>query len=407
MELSAALHAPARMDNPVKTYDWGSTTALALLQGREMPGHPEAELWMGAHRDGPSQIQDATGARISLPAAIEADPENVLGTDVLSAFGPRLPYLLKILAIDKPLSIQVHPDAERAASAYHQRSAIDGHIYSDPYPKPEMLYALQPVEALCGFRDPADARHLLGLLHGHRIATIAACFAAASSAEDQLRNAFTAMVTWPDEDRAGLVREFSQGAARLLRSADDSLPTGALRALHWVGALADLHPGDPMIGAPLLFELVAMEPGETLFVPAGAPHAYLGGVGVEIMGNSDNVLRAGLTHKPISIGELLHTLDAKSTPVVDIDEEQLSATEVAWRPQAREFQLTRVRLSGGQTPLAPLVGPQIVLCTTGAVTIATEEGAVALTPGHSAFLSARCGPAMASGTGELFRAAVA
>lgn len=416
MDVTTRVDRPTAMDNPIKPYPWGSTTALAALQGRTPTGAPEAELWMGAHPDGPSRLHLPDGSTPDLPAVLAADPAGVLGPHVVDTFGPRLPYLFKVLAIDAPLSVQVHPDATRARDVFDHGTGIDGHRYSDPYPKPEMLYALAPIDALCGFRDADTARAFFSLLDGARCARVAALLDPAKPGGEQILAAFTALVTWPADDRAALAAEVAASARRLLdadgTAPDGTAPDGPLadadlrEALELALDLTGRYPHDPMVTAPFILQLVHLAPGDTLFVPAGAPHAYLKGVGIEVMAGSDNVLRAGLTPKPVAVGELLHVLDVTSAPVLDPARHELSAHEVAWRPGALEFQLVRARLDGAEVALADLDGPQIALCSRGEITVTGASGSCTVTAGASVFVPAGQGPLRARGTGELFRAAV-
>src|SRR3712207_4578298 len=160
---------PMPMVNPVRDYDWGSATALARMQGRPASGRPEAELWMGAHPAAPSALDGGDGLLHRLDELVAAAPAQPLGPDVAAPFDGRLPFLLKVLAIARPLSLQVHPGPERARTAFEDVSTVFGeHRYTDPYPKPELLYALEPVDALCGFRPAAEAARLLTLLDGPR-----------------------------------------------------------------------------------------------------------------------------------------------------------------------------------------------------------------------------------------------
>jgi mannose-6-phosphate isomerase len=396
------------MANPIRDYDWGAIETLARLQGRTPSGAPEAELWMGAHPSAPSTVVDAEGTAHRLDELIARWPHDVLGPDVVAVHGPRLPYLLKVLAVASPLSVQVHPDRDRARNGFAGEVAVLGeHRYVDPFPKPEMLYALEPVEALCGFRPAADAARLLGLLDGPRLATIVEPLLGAGTGEDDaaLERAFEILVTWPDDDRADLAIEAADAALTVLAHAKPGDPEHA--AVGWVARLAGFFPKDALVVAPLLLDLVRLRPGETLFVPAGAPHSYLSGSGVEIMGNSDNVLRAGLTHKPIAVEELLQVVDGGSrphgTPAIP-----LGPSEVAWRPEAPEFQLTRLRLPDGTAVEAQsdLVGPQIVFASAGEVELRCDGANHVLGAGESALVPAGCGPIVFAGPGEVFRAAV-
>jgi mannose-6-phosphate isomerase len=399
------------MDNPVRAYDWGSTTALARLQGRRPPGGPEAELWIGAHPSDPSHLVGADGARRSLLAAVEEDPDGVLGPGLRNRFGTRLPFLLKILAVARPLSVQVHPGAARAAG----RFAEPGHggPYVDPFPKPELLYALHRTEALCGFRTPEDAAALLDLLESARARQVAAALHEDGAPGARLRHALAMLVTWPDGDRAGLTDDLTRACDRVLTgAAPGDLDSRQVRALVWCRRLVEQHPLDPLVAAPLLLDLVVLPPGGTLYVPAGAPHTYLRGMGVEIMGSSNNVLRAGLTHKEVAVDELLEVVDGDSRCRGDLLPEPLGEHEMAWRPPAPEFQLTRVRLHGRRAPSTwveadpRVTGPQILLCTAGAVTVHRGGATVDLRPGYSAFVTAGDDLVTLRGTGEVFRAAV-
>jgi mannose-6-phosphate isomerase len=420
------------MENPIHGFDWGSTTTLARLQGRTPTGRPEAELWMGAHPSSPSRLSAVTGPGAGGPAAGGADgpdgptgepagerlddligrrPLDVLGATVHDRFGPRLPFMLKLLAIAHPLSVQVHPTADRARTAYAGEVEVPGeHVYVDPHPKPEMLYALEPIDAMCGFRTVDEARRLLRLVGGSRMARVAEALDGEGSEDARIEAAFERLVTWPADDRPELVEEVSASCRRLLAEAGpqraDGLPPEARRALTWATRIAVEHPKDPLVAAPFVLDLVQLEPGETLFVPAGAPHCYLYGLGVEILGNSDNVLRAGLTHKPIAVEELLEIVHGGARPERDVPETWVSPYEVMWDPGVSEFRLSRVWLHDPApiTAYPHIAGPQIVLCTAGAVRVGCGGHEVELTPGRSAFIGATGGPVTLSGVGEVFRA---
>jgi mannose-6-phosphate isomerase len=214
------------------------------------------------------------------------------------------------------------------------------------------------------------------------------------------------LITWPDAD----VRP---SPARSVRHLGGYGPAGPLRprrrcdrrALTWAARLSDQYPKDPLVAAPFLLALVQLQPGETLFVPAGAPHAYLHGLGVEIMGNSDNVIRAGLTHKPIAIEELLRIVHGGSRPQQAVLETWVSPYEVIWSPGVPEFLLSRIWLPESPVTAYPqIVGPQIVLCTAGTVWTSCGQHTVELSPGQSAFVGASGGPVTLTGPGEVFRA---
>jgi mannose-6-phosphate isomerase len=407
---------PGRMVNPIQAYDWGSTTALARLQGRPATGRPEAELWMGAHPSAPSAVEAVDGSVRRLDELVAAGPDDVLGADVRQLFGARLPFLLKVLAIDKPLSVQVHPSAERARAAFEGEIGAGGeHLYADPFHKPELAYALEPTDILSGFRTADRAAYLLGLVDCRRIRTVAEPLLREDGTDDGscVAEAFRVLVTWPRRDRAAFAADVAAQARTLLATAgphrpddDDSLGPATRRALVWATRLARYHPKDPLVAAPFLLDLVRLERGHTLFVPAGSPHAYLYGLVVELMAGSDNVLRAGLTHKLVAVDELLAVVDGASRPVLDIPEVVLSPHETAWRPPVADFQLTRLRAASAVAAFPHLVGPQIVLCTVGPVLLASGSHEIRLGAGESAFVGAGSAPLTVAGPGEVFRAAV-
>jgi mannose-6-phosphate isomerase len=417
------LPAIARMRNKILGYDWGSTTALARLQNRSPSGGPEAELWMGAHPAAPSELlvtDESTEGHSLQPLGelLARSPQALLGAQTVLRFGPRLPYLLKVLAIARPLSLQVHPDAARARAIYQPGG---GSPYVDPFHKPEMLYALEATEALFGFRTAGTAAMLLGRLGCERLTglvkTLGGDGVAGSDPREAdaalLHEALATLLTWPMSDRAALVAEIASASGRL--KADGN--TDYAEAYGWLDRLVGLHPADPMVLAPLLLDVVRLPPGATLFVPAGVPHSYLSGLGVEILAASDNVLRSGLTSKRIDVAELLKVIDCRPITQHGVAQTALGGHEVAWRPAVEDFQLSRIRIQDDEPDVVEvaadpsITGPQIVLCTRGAVQLRTSTGTVELTSGDSAFVSASAGPltlhrAQPDTGFEAFRAAV-
>lgn len=393
------------MHNRIQDYDWGSTSALAQLQSRTPSGGPEAELWMGAHPAAPSELLVGDGQRIALPEAIKRFPDVVLGPATLNRFGARLPFILKVLAIAKPLSVQVHPDAARAAEAFRPDGASP---YVDPYHKPEMVYALEPVEALFGFRTPVQAAMLISRLGSERLSDLVELLN--DSPQDdagRLHAALAVLIGWPVIDRAALVAEIAAGVSRLKTAGHTDYP----EAFGWLDRLVGLHPADPMVLAPLLLDLVRLAPGQTLFVAAGVPHCYLSGLGVEILAASDNVLRAGLTGKTVDAEELLRVIDARPSVPSAIQPQPLGEHEVAWRPDVDDFQLSRITVESADelepvTADPSIVGAQILLCTRGSVAVQAGALTVHLTSGFSAFVSADTESLTFTGDGEIFRAAV-
>lgn len=381
----------------IRDYAWGSREVLARLQGRPVPSdRPEAELWLGAHPGDPGTV-DRAGAQVSLIDVLAEDPRRWLGADVVDQFGPRLPYLLKVLAPDAPLSLQAHPDAEQARAGYAAESAdpeLTHRNYVDPYHKPELLVAVSPFQALCGFRDPAESAELLDAFG---VPALVPVVAALRTGTEGLRDAVRALLTWPESDRAELVSA--------LAAAD--VPDRYARSAALVGDLAKRYPADPGVAVALLLNHVDLAPGEAIWMPAGNLHAYLYGTGVEILAASDNVLRGGLTPKHVDVRELLRVLrfEVLADPV--LAPVQHAPGVVTWPVPVADFALHGVRLDGvvGSASL-DLRGPRIALCLGGEVTVADRAGQVRLGPGQAAVGPADGGPLTLSGVGEAYVASV-
>ena len=327
----------------VRPYPWGSRTAIAELQGRPVPAPgPEAELWMGAHPSAPSGVGPDAGWPTALDAVIAADPDRELGPDCASRFGGRLPFLLKVLSAERALSIQVHPSRAQAQAGFladdERGLAPDdpARNYVDDWPKPELLYALTPFEVVAGLRAPADAADLLRALAVDQLQPLTAQLSAATGAS-AMADALASVLEWRGDDRgrAELVAAVLAACARLSSAgsaAGSVAGSGAGSAVgpavgSGVGRYADAcaaavrvaadHPGDLGIVALLLMRHVVLQPGQAVFMPAGGLHAYLRGTGIELLANSDNVVRAGLTGKHIDVPELLKLLDpVVSVPVI-------------------------------------------------------------------------------------------
>ncbi|TDB75813.1 mannose-6-phosphate isomerase, class I [Micromonospora sp. KC723] len=374
---------------PIRAYAWGSRTAIAELQGRPAPSDgPEAELWLGAHPGAPAMV-DRGGTRVSLLDLLVAEPGHWLGVDVMERFGPRLPFLMKVLAADAPLSLQAHPDAEQARAGHAvDATRTDGHRnYVDPYHKPELLVAVSPMEALCGFRDPVESAEVLAAFGVPALEPVVAALRAGPAG---LRDAVRRLLTWPAEQRAGLV-----GA---VVAADVAGPDAELAR-----ALAARYPGDPGVLVALLLHHVKLAPGEAIWMPAGNLHAYLRGTGVEVMAASDNVLRGGLTPKHVDVDELLRVLrfEVLAEPVVRA--RPVAPGVVCWPVPVDDFALHRVTVGAGTPQVRlPLPGPRVVLCRAGRLAVDDGAGAVTLGPGQAAVGTAAAEPLVFTGEGEAF-----
>lgn len=353
------LHAE-RLQGVIRSYAWGSRTALARWQGRSAPTpEPEAELWIGAHPLAPAQLADGG----SLIDWIQAAPEQALGAGPLERFGPQLPFLLKWIAVEQPLSLQAHPDAEQARAGFERENAAglapDSPLrnYRDPNPKPELLCAQGPFEALCGFRPAQAIRadlEALGLAPGEPLLR--------TLCERGHADFFRDWMQCEPARRAALL-------ARLVAAArSDDAPQ------RWLRRLAQLHPGDPGLLAPLLLNFVRLEAGEAIFLRPGELHAYLHGVAVEVMACSDNVLRGGLTPKHVDVAELLAVLRCEAAPPRRSEALRDAEGVLAYVCGAAEFELSRIELAPGECWQAPARrSAEVLLCSAGAARIA-ESG---------------------------------
>ncbi len=367
------------LDNTLRPYAWGSERAIADLLGREPSGGPEAELWVGAHPGSPSQVLLADGSRRGLHELIADEPETLLGEDTAARFDGRLPFLLKVLAAGSALSLQVHPSLEQAAAGYDAEEAAGvpqdapHRNYRDRNHKPEMIFALTPFEALCGFRPLADARAAFAFLAGlvedgedarellDAVATILAeGTAAGSSTEDPaapaaraLQAAFRLLLEAPEEAVAAVAtaagdHHGSDSRSDSTTGAENGADAGAgieAGTLATVAELSAQYPGDPGVLVALLLNRVSLRPGKALYLPAGNIHAYLSGLGIEVMASSDNVLRGGLTPKHVDTAELLSTVVFEPLappafePVFTLLDQEL------YRPPFDEFMLQRIVLA--------------------------------------------------------------
>ncbi|WP_282697926.1 mannose-6-phosphate isomerase, class I [Streptomyces sp. CC208A] len=379
-----------RLVNTVRPYAWGSTTAIPELLGTAPTGEPQAEMWMGAHPGAPSLTP-----RGPLNELIEADPVRELGPAAVEKFGPRLPFLLKLLAAGAPLSLQVHPDREQARAGYAAEEAagipVDAphRTYKDDNHKPELICALTPFEGFCGFRPPAEAADTLAALGVDSLKPYADLLLAHPE-EAALREVLTALLTADPDEMAHTVAEAAAAADRL----------GGAHAPY--ALLAHHFPGDPGVIAAMLLHHVRLQPGEALYLGAGVPHAYVSGLGVEIMANSDNVLRCGLTPKHVDVPELLRIVRFEPGDPGVLRPEASPSGEEVYETPIDEFRLSRlVRAEGAAPTDLTAATPQILLATAGH----PKAGETPLAPGESVFVPAGERVEL-SGAGTVFRATV-
>jgi mannose-6-phosphate isomerase len=379
--------------NIPRDYAWGSPSAIAELLGRQPTGRPEAELWLGAHPGSPSVVVNpaVVDGAATLADWIAAEPDRALGQ------GRRhLPFLMKVLAADSPLSIQAHPTPEQAREGFDRENRAGVPLqasernYKDPFPKPEIIYALsETFDALCGFRPLDEALADLDLLD--------AGSGRLSALREHLRDSLETTVAWLFDGGDGA----RSAIAAVSRAAAESASAGVSPSVATVAALAELYPGDPGVVVALLLNRVSLRRGEALFLPAGNIHAYLGGLGIELMAPSDNVLRGGLTPKHVDVPELLRVLDFDPLPLPYLRPAEVGPGVSRFDPEGVGFALLHV-VPGETGAVVSLGGPSIVLVTEGELHLKGQDGNVRLARGESVYVTPDEWRLAVTGQGEAF-----
>lgn len=407
--------------NEPRNYAWGMSNGISRLLGTEPSGRPEAELWLGSHPGSPSQIAKATPVAQSLIELIENDPERY------GVNGHHLPFLLKILAIDAPLSLQAHPTRVQAATGFAREEAhgipLDSPArnYRDSNHKPELVVALEKVTALSGFRSLVDALTDLRMLHN--ALPVGEGQTSLARGIDLLRHSGTAgqqeFVRWAlsgcDEAKR------AAAAVSVLARESDALPLAQVR-VDSLQRIAAHYPDDPGLLVSILLHLVELEPGESIYLDAGNLHAYLSGLAIEVMAASDNVLRGGMTQKHVDVEELCRVARFNEIDEPRFTPEVLSPGVRVWNPSLPDFRLIEVEVgyssethtAGNKANAAPRVTvpaefPLVLIVTRGQVRVEREEGNVheiaVLRRGQSIYVSAG-EPVSIRGTGQAYLATV-
>ena len=381
----------ARLQNTIRDYAWGSRTAIPELTGVEPDGTPQAELWMGAHESAPSVLPSGE----SLFDLVSADAAGVLGEETASRFEGRFPFLAKILAAEQPLSIQAHPSRPQAVDGFARdeaagipRDAGDRN-YKDAWPKPEILVALGPFDALVGFRPLAASVALLealGVLDELRDLL----------RDGKLQDAFTSFMSTDRDAIRPLVAALGD-ACRGYAGDEFALETEAL------ARLCEEFPDDPGVLAALLLNHVRLERFQAVYLPAGNVHAYLHGTGFEVMANSDNVLRGGLTRKHVDVPELVSVVDFEPLPSPVLEGVTVAPGVTVYETGCEYFAVRRIDLDAAAVEVAG-DGPRIVACVDGTATVGAQstEDTVELSAGQSAFVRGPEGPCTLRGSGTAF-----
>lgn len=385
---------------------------MPLLLGMENPtGEPWAELWMGAHPKAPSLAVDpATGSREPLDRLIALDPAGMLGAPTASRFGGSLPFLLKILSASKPLSIQAHPSKLKAEHGFKREEfkgiPIDApeRNYKDPNHKPETVVALTEFEGLCGFRPIDEIVDNVKTLASDQLERLADRMES-NPGKLELSVFFYSLISMESHSKTELLRIARDRSEAIVAAEPPSSPVW--RTFSWVLKLMDSHPGDVGALAPLVLNLFRLEPGQALNLQTGEAHAYMCGTAVEIMANSDNVLRGGLTSKYMDVPEFISALNFDT---VSVQAMEAGAPTDGFRPyrcDIPDYAISKAAIDGELKTSRRAPGPEILLCTEGALRIVGADGSSAsLSRGSSVFVTADEGEYSLSGDGTVFRAGV-
>jgi len=393
------------MKNTVQDYAWGSYTAIPELLGQKANvDKPQAELWMGAHPKAPSMVQ-CNSEWMSLLKLIETNPEDILGKRASKKFNNSLPFLFKVLAAAKPLSIQAHPSRDQAKEGFERENRLGipfdapHRNYRDPNHKPECICALTPFWALNGFRKISEMVSLFRKVNPKGLEEGVEALLKQPDSRG-LKEFFRTLMTM-DKERQKQIVDDAVNKASLL-SNDDF-------CFQWMIKLHQEYPSDIGVLSPIFLNLVCLSPGQAMFLPAGEPHAYLDGVGIELMANSDNVLRGGLTPKHVDVKELMAVLTFGERSVEVIETEEQSETERVYPTRVEEFVLSVITLGKGLSHTSDENrSVEILLCTDGKATI-NEYGkndAITIEKGNSVVVPASIPKYNIEGDAVFYKAAV-
>ncbi|HYO40947.1 MAG TPA: mannose-6-phosphate isomerase, class I [Nocardioidaceae bacterium] len=405
-----------RLAAPVRDYAWGSTTHIPKFCGLPVDDSPAAEMWFGAHPSAPSLVDFGTG----LDALIAESPVRCLGLPVVDSFGPRLPFLMKLLAAAEPLSLQVHPTGDRARIRFEEQNAagipLDAteRSYPDASHKPELVYALTRFEGMAGFRDLAKSARILRGFHLGWLDAIADHLDESETPYQTLREEVATMLsaTGPPLRRrlAQLQSAAREAEARShrphtrLRPPDveaSAVERESVRVFAQTAQLVERYPEDPGVLVTLLLNHVVLAVGEAMFIDAGVVHAYTSGFGLEVMASSDNVVRAGLTPKYVDVGEMLEITSFTPIPPPRWKGAPLRQSHGALlAPPVDEFELVVADVRAGQAYTEP-ARPAILLCLEGELVVATDSDKEPLARGEAVFLEAAEGASSTTGRGRL------
>ncbi|MCX5782088.1 MAG: mannose-6-phosphate isomerase, class I, partial [Elusimicrobia bacterium] len=393
---------PLKIRCGVQNYVWGDKKFIPELLGIDNPEKkPNAELWIGANPTLPAKA-DISGMEFGINELIKWSAEKVLGREALRQFGRTLPYLLKVLSAAKTLSIQGHPYKEWAARRFKEGNKN----YKDSNHKPEIIRALTEFWALNGFREYSDIvtqikkTGLGSKIPGYdKFKTVVENIGSTDHQKNEaLRNFYSTFMNTSDDELAPIVKDLIAYAKNTTKIRKTTEPKDEA---YWINHIAqiikenpdDYNENDSGILSVLLFNLEKLEPGDAMFIDAGEPHAYLEGSGMELMANSDNVLRGGLTKKTKDIKELLKILTFKAGGIIKCEKQKVSETETVYITPSAEFEMSNINIAKGQIhKTKKMSGADSLIVLEGSVKVISNDGTeLELNKGETAFIPFACG----------------
>jgi mannose-6-phosphate isomerase len=393
------------LENTIQEYKWGSYTAIANLLGKKTPSDvPQAELWMGAHPKASSMVT-YKGKVISLKELISKYPEDMLGKSIAGKFDNKLPYLFKVLAAEKPLSIQAHPNLEQAREGFKRENDLNiskdapNRNYKDDNHKPECICALTTFWAMNGFRKTGDILSFMKKVCPNGLEKELNELKEKNDTYG-LKQFFKFLMTMDQKRKKQVLDETINNARKFEKLGP---------VFEWIIKLSKEYPGDIGMLSPAVLNLICLEPGEAMFLFSGELHAYLDGLGIELMANSDNVLRGGLTPKHVDVPELLKVVNFEEKDIKILECEKNKAAECIYESMAKEFLLSIISVDSKKDYTSSIDrSAEILLCTDGhAAIIDCEKNVdISIQKGTSVIVPASVRMYNIKGRAKIYKASV-
>ncbi len=390
-----------KLKNTVQHYSWGTKDFIPGLLGIDnLDGEPFAELWMGSNPRGESLVEEK-GSAVPLSELISRSADDVLGKNVSAKFGGSLPFLFKVLSAGTPLSIQAHPDKKAAEEGFRRENELGipldafNRNYKDDNHKPEIICALTPFTAMCGFRSPSEIDSMFSetgsTFYGNQLAPLLK-----DRTTNGLRSFFTRYMKLSRDEVSLIIGEVITWAEK------EESPEARL-----IVEFSKLHPGDHGVLSPLFLNVFELKPLQALYQGPGELHAYVRGSGIELMANSDNVLRGGMTSKNVDVDELLKILNFNFGKPQIIEAAEKAPCEFFYDTPVGEFLLERIYLDDSCSGVQRFpASAEIIICTEGRGEIKTDDYGLSFFRGDSFFIPASVSSYNLEGSFECFAASV-